>query len=114
MHVSAFLYTEGNDGGVQSHPLEYGDKTSETRQALAMFLTPHYQYPVAPDRLFLTGGVSHGLDVLSTALRIRLAKLSGSKQGDGMHREQYVALVEDPAYFLVFDIFRHHGRLMFC
>ena len=97
---------------MQSHPLEYGDYTFETRQALATFLTPYYQYAVSPERLFLTGGVSHGLDVLSTALRIRQADLLGLKQDDGTHREQYVALVEDPAYFLVFDIFRNHGGLM--
>ena len=98
---------------MQSHPLEYGDYTLETRHALATFLTPYYKYAVSPERLFWTGGVSHSLDVLSTALQIRQAGLLGLEQRDGTHRTRYVALVEDPAYFLVFDIFRNHGRSVF-
>ena len=115
--IFASLFTVGNAGKIQAHPLEYGDCTLETRRALATFLTPHYQYTVIPERLFLTAGVSDGLDVLATALRGRQAQLLGLPHSlnslIGSQREHYVALVEDPAYFLVFDIFRNHGRSVF-
>merc|ERR1719174_590137 len=77
----------GSDDQVQSHPLEYGDYTAGTREALASFLTPHYQYAVSPEQLFITGGVSHGLDVLATALRVRQAELLHLDQ---RKRPQYV------------------------
>jgi DNA-binding transcriptional MocR family regulator len=63
------------------------------RLALADYLTKHYPQPVAPDHLFLTNGISPALDLICTLF---------TQPGD-------VIFVEEPAYFLAFQIFYDHG-----
>jgi 2-aminoadipate transaminase len=70
---------------------EWGD--GHHRIALGEFLSEAYGTPVAPEQLFSTNGNSQALDMLSTVV---------AKPGD-------VVIVEEPTYFLAFQMFRDHG-----
>ncbi len=74
--------------------LNYGYESGDGyfRQALANLLTGNYGQTVNPDHLFTTGSASHGLDLLCTLL---------TRSGDTI-------LVEEPTYFLVYQIFKDH------
>jgi len=80
-----------------AQPLElnYGVTQGDERflDSLAAFLTEGYSSNASPDELFVTAGSSQGLD---------LASLVFSKPGD-------TVFVEEPSYFLAFQIFRDHG-----
>ncbi|MEM7336145.1 MAG: PLP-dependent aminotransferase family protein, partial [Chloroflexota bacterium] len=72
--------------------LNYGYESGDGffRQALANLLSKNYGKPVNPAHLFTTGSASHGLDLLCTLL---------TQAGD-------TVLVEEPTYFLVYQIFK--------
>ncbi len=80
-----------------AQPLElnYGVLQGDERflDSLAVFLTEGYGAEASSDELFVTAGSSQGLD---------LASLVFSKPGD-------TVFVEEPSYFLAFQIFRDHG-----
>ena len=80
-----------------AHPLEfnYGIKQGDALflEALADFLTAKYRSPVRSGNLVVTGGNSQAIDLVSTAL---------AAPGD-------TVFVEEPSYFLAFQIFRDHG-----
>ena len=75
--------------------LQYGAEWGDGyhRLALADFLTQSYGVPIDPERLFTTNGNSQALEMLCTVL---------TKPGD-------VVIVEEPTYFLAFQMFRDHG-----
>ena len=75
--------------------LQYGAEWGDGyhRLALAEYLTEAYGTTVAPEQLFSTNGNSQALEMLSTVL---------TKPGD-------VVIVEEPTYFLAFQMFRDHG-----
>jgi DNA-binding transcriptional MocR family regulator len=62
------------------------------RNVLAGFLSEHYRMPVDYGDLFVTGGVSQGLDLVCTLF---------SRPGDTI-------FVEEPSYFLALRIFADH------
>jgi DNA-binding transcriptional MocR family regulator len=70
---------------------EWGD--GHHRIALSEYLTEAYGAPVAPEGLFSTNGNSQALEMLSTVM---------TEPGD-------VVIVEEPTYFLAFQMFRDHG-----
>lgn len=70
---------------------EWGD--GHHRIALGEYLTGAYGVPVDPEQLFSTNGNSQALDMLCTML---------TEPGD-------VVIVEEPTYFLAFQMFRDHG-----
>jgi 2-aminoadipate transaminase len=70
---------------------EWGD--GHHRIALGDFLSEAYGTPVAPEQLFSTNGNSQALEMLCTVL---------TAPGD-------VVIVEEPTYFLAFQMFRDHG-----
>ncbi|MGZ4773163.1 MAG: aminotransferase class I/II-fold pyridoxal phosphate-dependent enzyme, partial [Ilumatobacteraceae bacterium] len=70
---------------------EWGD--GHHRIALGDFLSEAYGVPVAPEQLFSTNGNSQALEMLSTVM---------TEPGD-------VVIVEEPTYFLAFQMFRDHG-----
>ena len=74
--------------------LNYGESRGDVslRTELANFITKDLSYTVNKDDLFITNGVSHGLDLLCTALL---------KPGDNV-------LIEGPTYFLCMKIFEDH------
>ncbi len=80
-----------------AHPfeLDYGVMSGDERflESLAAFLCEGYDASVIPQSLSVTGGNSHALDLVSTVF---------SKPGD-------TVFVEEPSYFLAFQIFRDHG-----
>jgi 2-aminoadipate transaminase len=71
--------------------IEQGDGTF--RATLANFLSPRYGFPVSPENLFVTSGISSALDLLCTLF---------TKPGD-------TVFVEEPTYFLALRIFADHG-----
>jgi 2-aminoadipate transaminase len=75
--------------------LQYGAEWGDGyhRVALAEFLSQSYGAPVDPEQLFSTNGNSQALEMLCTVL---------TKPGD-------VVIVEEPTYFLAFQMFRDHG-----
>jgi len=75
--------------------LNYGVLRGDARfnDSLAKFLTQGYGLEVPAEQLFVTGGSSQGLD---------LASLMYAQPGD-------TVFVEEPSYFLAFQIFRDHG-----
>jgi len=81
----------------EAEPLElnYGVVSGDERFliSLATYLREEYRAPADPDTLFVTGGISQGLDLVATTF---------SRWGD-------TVLVEEPTYFLAFQIFRDHG-----
>ncbi|MGZ4679746.1 MAG: aminotransferase-like domain-containing protein [Ilumatobacteraceae bacterium] len=70
---------------------EWGD--GHHRIALGDFLSEAYGVPVAPEQLFSTNGNSQALEMLCTVM---------TEPGD-------VVIVEEPTYFLAFQMFRDHG-----
>jgi DNA-binding transcriptional MocR family regulator len=75
--------------------LQYGAEWGDGyhRLALAEYLTEAYGTVVAPEQLFSTNGNSQALEMLCTVL---------TEPGD-------VVIVEEPTYFLAFQMFRDHG-----
>ena len=75
--------------------LQYGAEWGDGyhRVALSEYLTTAYGAPVAAEQLFSTNGNSQALEMLCTVL---------TKPGD-------VVIVEEPTYFLAFQMFRDHG-----
>lgn len=75
--------------------LNYGVIAGDERflDSLASFLTRSYGSEATADSLFVTGGNSQALDMVSTIF---------AKPGD-------TVFVEEPSYFLAFQIFRDHG-----
>jgi DNA-binding transcriptional MocR family regulator len=62
-------------------------------ESLAHYLASEYGAAVSPDQLFVSGGNSQALDLVSGVF---------AKPGD-------TVFVEEPSYFLAFQIFRDHG-----
>ena len=79
----------------QPAELNYGALPGDERflESLAGYLTEGYDATVSPESLFETAGNSHGLDLVSTIF---------GNAGD-------TVFVEEPSYFLAFQIFRDHG-----
>jgi DNA-binding transcriptional MocR family regulator len=81
----------------EAHPLElnYGVLEGDERflESLAGYLTEGYGASVDPASLFVSGGNSQALDLVSTVF---------ARPGD-------TVFVEEPSYFLAFQIFRDHG-----
>ena len=75
--------------------LQYGAEWGDGyhRLALGEFLTEAYGVPVDAEQLFSTNGNSQALEMLCTVLTV---------PGE-------VVIVEEPTYFLAFQIFRDHG-----
>ena len=75
--------------------LKYGAEQGDGyfRLALADFLTRGYGFPVDPDHLFITNGISSAVDLLCTLF---------TRPGD-------TVFVEEPSYFLALRIFADHG-----
>ena len=75
--------------------LNYGVLQGDVRflESLASLLTEGYCSNVVPAQLFVTGGSSQGLD---------MASLVFANPGD-------TVFVEEPSFFLAFQIFRDHG-----
>jgi DNA-binding transcriptional MocR family regulator len=75
--------------------LQYGADWGDGyhRLALGEFLTGVYGTPVSAEQLFSTNGNSQALEMLCTVV---------TKPGD-------VVIVEEPTYFLAFQMFRDHG-----
>lgn len=75
--------------------LQYGTEQGDGyfRTAFANFLTKKYNFAVDIDSLFITSGISAGLDLLCTLF---------TKPGD-------IIFVEEPSYFLALKIFADHG-----
>jgi DNA-binding transcriptional MocR family regulator len=80
--------------------LQYGAEWGDGRHRVALgeFLTEAYGTPVAAEQLFSTNGNSQALDMLSSVL---------AEPGD-------VVIVEEPTYFLAFQIFLDHGLEIRC
>ncbi len=80
-----------------AQPLElnYGVIRGDQRflSSLAHFLSNNYGATATPEQLFVTGGNSQALDLISTVF---------ATPGD-------TVFVEEPSYFLAFKIFRDHG-----
>ena len=76
-------------------PLNYGYNAGDVRyfQALARFLEEIDDCPLPPESLFLTAGSSQALELICTRF---------TSPGD-------CVLIEEPSYFLAYDIFRQHG-----
>jgi len=79
-----------NDNSFLQYGLEQGD--GYFRAALANFLTDGYGFPVSSENLFVTTGISNGLDLLCSLF---------TRAGDTI-------LVEEPSYFLALRIFADH------
>lgn len=81
----------------QAHPLElnYGIKQGDLRcrESLAGLLSRHYGAPARAQSLFLTSGNSQALELVCSQF---------TQPGD-------TVFVEEPSYFLAFQIFRDHG-----
>lgn len=79
----------------EPNDINYGRKEGDPRfaESLATFLENNYGQPVQADSLFLSGGVSQALDLICTQL---------SRPGD-------IIIVEEPCYFLAYQIFKDHG-----
>ncbi|MFN8425370.1 MAG: PLP-dependent aminotransferase family protein [Anaerolineales bacterium] len=75
--------------------LQYGTERGDgyLRAALANFLSDGYGFLVNADNLFVTTGISNGLDLICSLF---------TKAGDTI-------LVEEPSYFLALRIFADHG-----
>ena len=81
--------------GAQPIELNYGIVQGDERflNLLAAFLTNGYGSEVTPDQLFVTGGNSQAMDMMSVVF---------AKPGD-------TVFVEEPSFFLAFQIFRDHS-----
>ena len=80
-----------------AHPqeLNYGEKQGDIRfrESLAAFLSRSYGTEATPESLLLTCGNSQALDFICERF---------TQPGD-------TVLVEEPTYFLAFQVFRDHG-----
>ena len=78
----------------QPFELNYGVTEGDPRflDSLAAFLSTNYDAVATPESLFVTGGNSQALDLVSTVF---------ASPGD-------TVFVEEPSYFLAFQIFRDH------
>jgi len=81
--------------GAEPFELNYGVTQGDQRflESLAGFLTKSYGVPTSSNELFVTGGNSQALDLVSVVF---------ANPGD-------TVFVEEPSYFLAFQIFRDHG-----
>ena len=79
-----------SDNSFLQYGVEQGD--GHFRHALAKFLTADYGFPVEPETLFITNGISKALDLICTLF---------TQAGDTI-------FVEEPSYFLALDIFADH------
>lgn len=81
--------------GAQPLELNYGVLAGDERflDSLAGFLTSSYGAAASAENLFVTGGNSQALDLVATVF---------ARPGD-------TVFVEEPSYFLAFQIFRDHG-----
>ena len=79
-----------NDNSFLQYGTEQGD--GYLRAALANFLSGGYGFPVDPQRLFITTGISNALDLICTFF---------TQPGDTI-------FVEKPSYFLALRIFADH------
>ncbi len=80
-----------NDNSILQYGTEQGN--GYFRAALANFLSDGYGFSVNADNLFVTTGISNGLDLICSLF---------TKAGDTI-------LVEEPSYFLALRIFADHG-----
>jgi 2-aminoadipate transaminase len=87
--------TESFFRNAQPLDLNYGTLQGDQRfrDSLATFLTKNYGKPVDADSLFVSGGNSQALDFVCSHM---------SKPGDTI-------VVEEPSYFLAYQIFVDHG-----
>ena len=88
--ASEAFFAEGQPEDINYGPLE-GDH--RFLGALAEYLEGAYGKATSPDNLIVSGGNSQSLDMVSVAF---------TKPGD-------TVFVEDPSYFLAFQVFRDHG-----
>jgi len=79
-----------NDNSFLQYGTEHGD--GYLRVALANFLSDGYGFPVDPQSLFITTGISNALDLICTFF---------TQPGD-------TVFVEEPSYFLALRIFADH------
>lgn len=79
------------DSSILQYGFEQGD--GYFRETFASFLSRQYGFPVDLETLFVTSGISAGLDLLCTTF---------TKPGDTI-------FVEEPSYFLALKIFSDHG-----
>jgi len=91
------LIREASDAwfkSAQPNELNYGDRQGDPRflVSLAVYLSTTYAARTNADDLFITGGNSQALDLVSAVF---------AKPGD-------TVFVEEPSYFLAFQIFRDH------
>ena len=79
----------------QPAELNYGERQGDIRfrESLAAFLGEGYFATVEPDKLLVTGGNSQALDFVCALF---------TRPGD-------TVIVEEPSYFLAFQIFKDHG-----
>jgi 2-aminoadipate transaminase len=79
----------------EPNDISYGRKEGDARfvESLATFLEENYGQQVRTDSLLLSGGVSQALDFICTQL---------SRPSD-------IIIVEEPCYFLAYQIFKDHG-----
>ena len=91
VHKASELFFET----AQPLELNYGAVRGDQRflSSLADFLSANYGAAATPEQLFVTGGNSQALDLVSTAF---------ATPGD-------TVFVEEPSYFLAFNIFHDHG-----
>ncbi|WP_309569821.1 PLP-dependent aminotransferase family protein [Deinococcus sp.] len=87
--AAAHRFAQGDPSFLQ-YGAEWGDGVLRTE--LAAFLAGQYAFPVDPEELFISGGVSQALDLVCAMF---------TQPGDTI-------IVEDPTYFLALDIFRNH------
>jgi len=90
IHSSAQKVLLQSDNALLQYGAEQGD--GYFRLALANFLTPNYGFNIQPENLFITNGVSKGLDLICTLF---------TQAGDTI-------FVEEPTYFLALRIFADH------
>lgn len=82
-------------GSAQALELNYGELQGDVRflASLSDLLTNEYGHPAPAESLFVTAGNSHALDFVCSRF---------TRPGD-------TVFVEEPSYFLAFQIFRDHG-----
>ncbi len=90
LHHAVEVFFAKNDPAFLQYGAEQGD--GYFRRALAGFLGRGYGFPVDPDTLFVTNGVSNALDLICAHF---------TRPGDTI-------FVEEPSYFLALRIFADH------
>ncbi|NJN80207.1 MAG: PLP-dependent aminotransferase family protein [Anaerolineales bacterium] len=91
LHSAAQNRLSQNDNEFLQYGVEQGD--GYFRESFAKFLSKKYNFTVDIESLFITSGISGGLDLICTLL---------TKPGDTI-------FVEEPSYFLALKIFADHG-----